>query len=245
MSLLQQLLDALRFIGNGDNYAGPDGIDDRLLQHVYYCVLALAYALVIGVPLGAFIGHTGRGARVILGSATALRALPSLGLMYLLATERGVGLSALIITLVILAVPPIMLSTMAGVAGVDPDAVDAAEGMGMTGQQVLLRVELPNALPVIFGGIRTAMLQLVATTSIAALITLEGLGQYIINGLAQQDYTQVLAGGVLIAGLAVVADLVLAVLQRLLVSSGLRRHAGPRRSPISLVRGPAREGTPA
>lgn len=238
--IISQVVD---FLTSPDSYRGPDGIDDRALQHISYCLIALAYALVIAVPLGAFIGHTGRGASAIIGTATALRALPSLGLMFLLATERGVGLPALVITLVVLAVPPIMLATMAGVAGVDRDAVDAAQGMGMTGTQVLLRVELPNALPVIFGGIRTAMLQLVATTSIAALITLEALGQYIINGLFQQDYAQVVAGAVLIALLAVAADLVLAGLQRLLVSSGLRSKAGPSRSRNIFLRRSVRERT--
>lgn len=233
------------FLTSSANYTGPSGIDDRLVQHIYYCVLALAWSVVIAVPLGAFIGHTGRGAKTILGSATVLRALPSLGVMYLLATERGISLSALIIPLVILAIPPVMLSTMAGVAGVDPDAVDAAKGMGMSGTQVLLRVELPNALPVLFGGIRTAMLQLVATTAIAALITLEGLGQYIINGIAAQDYAQVVGGAVLIAALAVVADLVLAGVQRLLISPGLRSNSDPRRSRIHFTRGPEPERTPA
>lgn len=238
------LSDVLSFLTDPASYRGADGIDDRVRQHLYYSLLALALAVLVAVPVGAVIGHTGRGAGAILGSATALRALPSLGLMYLLASQQGVGLTPLIITLVVLAVPPIMLATMAGVAGVDPGAVDAAIGMGMTDRQVLLRVELPNALPVVFGGIRTAMLQLVATTAIAALISLEALGQYLINGLFQQDYAQVVGGAVLIALLAVVADLVLAAIQRLLVSPGLRSHAGPRRSLVTTLRGPAREGTP-
>lgn len=242
--IVQQVFD---YLTDPVNYRGPAGIDDRLLQHVRYCVLSLLIAVVVAVPVGALIGHTRRGAALFLGTATALRALPSLGVLFVLASAAvlGRGLPPLIITLAVLAVPPVMLATLAGVAGVAVDTVDAARGVGMTEAQVLIGVELPNALPVLFGGVRTAMLQVVATAPIAALIGLETLGQYVVAGLAQRDVPQVAAGAVLIAVLAIVFDILLAALQRLLVPTGLRTPAGPRRTPVSLLRGPAGERTVA
>ena len=233
------------FLTDGANYGGQNGIITRLGQHVSYSVLSLVIAVLIALPVGAVIGHTGKGATAILGAATALRAIPSLGLVLLLVSSFSISLTWLIITLVVLAVPPVMLGTLAGVSGVDPDLPDAARGVGMTEPQILLRVELPNALPVIFGGIRTAMLQVVATVPIAALVAQGTLGQYIVDGLLQRDVPQVVSGAVLIALLAVLVDVALAGVQRLVVPTGLRLLAGPRRRSVRLRRGPARERTQA
>jgi len=127
---------------------------------------------------------------------------------------------------VLLAVPPIMSNTYAGVQNVEPAARDAAFGMGMTGQQVLFRVELPNALPLMFSGLRSATLQVIATATIAAYVTLGGLGRFIYDGLAQQDYPQMISGGLLVAALALAADLLIALVQRLVVSPGITGRAG-------------------
>lgn len=245
MTFLDTLLTTWHFLTTSASYRGNDGIGRYLLQHLEYTVVSLLLALVIAVPLGAVIGHTGRGAWFVVGTSTALRALPSLGVVVLLVSTQGISATWLVLTLVVLAVPPVMLGTLAGVAGVDPDVVDASRGVGMTGRQVLLEVELPNAMPVLFGGVRTAALQIVATASIAAVVGLQGLGQLVINGVYNRDVPQAIAGAVLIALLAVVVDLALAGVQRVLVPTGVQLLAGPRRAPVLLRRGPAGEGTPA
>jgi osmoprotectant transport system permease protein len=179
--------------------------------------------------VGAWIGHTGRGGVLVVGLANGLRALPTLGLLVLIVGATGLGLLGPITALVIMAVPPILAGTYAGVRNVDSAVVDAARGMGMREREVLLGVELPNALPLIIGGIRSAVLQVISTATIAAYVALGGLGRFIIDGLAVRDFPQMIAGSLLVAVLAVVVDLVLAGLQKLLVSPGLRAVQGPRR----------------
>lgn len=210
------------------NWSGSAGVWARLLEHLWYTLLSLAIALVIALPLGALIGHTGRFTGLVSGVANALRALPSLGLLILLAlwglhTLKGsiALLGPAIAVLVILAVPPILSNTYAGIANVDPAARDAARGMGMTGAQVLRKVELPVALPLIMSGVRSAFLQVVATATIAAVVSLGGFGRYVIDGLAQQNYSMMVAGAFLVALLAVIGDRILAVLAHFLISPGL------------------------
>ena len=169
------------------HWTGPQGIPVRLLEHVGYVLLTLLIALVIAVPIGAWIGHTGRGGFLAVGLANGLRALPTLGLLVLIVGATGLGLLGPITALVILAVPPILAGTYAGVRNVDPAIVDAARGMGMGGREVLLGVEMPNALPLIMGGIRSSTLQVISTATIAAFVALGGLGRYIIDGLSATD----------------------------------------------------------
>ena len=185
------------------HWTGSQGIPVRLLEHLGYVVLTLLIALVIAVPIGAWIGHTGRGGFLAVGLANGLRALPTLGLLVLIVGATGLGLLGPITALVILAVPPILAGTYAGVRNVDPAVVDAARGMGMRGREVLLGVELPNALPLIIGGIRSSTLQVISTATIAAYVALGGLGRYIIDGLAVRDFPQMIAGSILVALLAV------------------------------------------
>jgi osmoprotectant transport system permease protein len=200
------------FLFDPENWTGSQGIPARLVEHLGYTALTLLIALVIAVPLGAWIGHTGRGGFLVVGLANGLRALPTLGLLVL-----------------IVAVPPILAGTYAGVRNVDAAVVDAARGMGMREREILLGVELPNALPLIIGGIRSSVLQVISTATIAAYVALGGLGRYIIDGLAVRDFPEMVAGSLLVALLAIVADLLLAGLQKLLVSPGLRAAPGPRR----------------
>lgn len=205
------------------------GILGQLGAHVKFSSIALAIALVIALPLGLLIGHTGR-ATWLVTLANAVRALPSVGVLVLLVviiaphfygrTNTGYLIPTEIV-LVLLAVPAILSNTYAGVQNVDPAARDAAFGMGMTGKQVLLRVELPNSLPLIFSGFRSATLQVIATATIASYVTLGGLGRFIYDGLAQQDFPQMISGGLLVAALALVTDLVLSVIQRYTVSRGI------------------------
>ena len=193
-------------------------------------VLTLLIALVIAVPIGAWIGHTGRGGFLVVGLANGLRALPTLGLLVLhRAAPPGSGLLGPITALVVLAVPPILAGTYAGVRNVDPAVVDAARGMGMREREVLLGVELPNALPLIIGGLRSSDAAGDRHRDDRRVRRLGGLGRYIIDGLAVRDFPQMVAGVVLVALLAVAADLLLAGLQKLIVSPGLR--AAPGRAP--------------
>jgi osmoprotectant transport system permease protein len=216
------------WFGDPANWSGQQGVPYRLLQHVLYCLAALVIATIIAVPIGAFVGHTGRGGVFLVGLANVIRALPTLGLitfLFLLFTE---SFSATLIGLVVLAIPPVLAGTYAGITSVDPEARDAATGVGMKGMQKLLQVELPNAMPLLFGGIRNAMLQLVATTAVAAYVGLGGLGRLVLDGLAILDYPEVVAGAVFTALLAIVADLVLARVQALVVPRGLRVAARQR-----------------
>ena len=229
----------LSFLFDPENWSGSTGIPDRLVEHLGYTVLTLVIALAIAIPVGAWIGHTGRGGFVVVGLANGLRALPTLGLLVLIVGATGLGLLGPIAALVILAVPPILAGTYAGVRNVDAAVVDAARGMGMRGREVLFGVELPNALPLIIGGVRSAVLQVVSTATIAAYVALGGLGRFIIDGLAVRDFPQMVAGSVLVALLAIAADLLLAGLQRLLVSPGLRAApASPRRLRLVSSRNP-------
>lgn len=203
----------------------------RVVEHLAYSGLAVVVGLLVAGPIGALVGHTGRGAFLLVGLANVLRALPSLGLLILLVIVVGFGLFPVFLTLAIVAVPPLLAGTYAGVRNVDPAVVDAARGMGMRGSQVLLKVELPNALPLVLGGIRSAALQVIATAVLGAYVGFGGLGRYVIDGLRQQDYPQMAVGALLVAALALAVEGVLALVQRFVVSPGLRARSG--RSPVA------------
>ena len=230
------------YLGNGSHWSGPEGVPARVVEHLEYTFLALVFVRLIALPLGLFVGHTGRGSVAIAGTANALRALPDFGLLVyvvlLISGRLPAGLAYLlpsVLVLVILGIPAVLSATYAGIQAVDPAARDAAKGMGMTGSQVLWRVEVPNALPLILSGVRSSMLQIVATATIAAYVSLGGLGRFIIDGQSQRDYSQMAAGAVLVGLLAIVLDLLVAGIQRLVVSPGVTgrfRTAGPRRRPV-------------
>jgi osmoprotectant transport system permease protein len=229
----------VQFLTDSAHWSGPEGIPSRLAEHLKYCGIALALALVIGLPIGLLIGHTGKGTAVVAGIANSLRALPTIGLLIFFVVLisphiQGKGDAAYLIpaeiVLVLLAIPSILSNTYAGVQNVDPAARDAAVGMGMTGSQVLFRVELPCALPLIMSGFRSAALQVVATATIAAYVTLGGLGRFVFDGQAQQDYAQMASGALLVAALALAVDLLLALAQRGLVSRGLSGRYSTRTS---------------
>ena len=230
------------YLGNGSHWSGPEGVPARVIEHLEYTFLALAFVCLIALPLGLFVGHTGRGSVAIAGTANALRALPDFGLLVyvvlLISGRLPAGLAYLlpsVLVLVILGIPAVLSATYAGIQAVDPAARDAAKGMGMTGSQVLWRVEVPNAMPLILSGVRSSMLQIVATATIAAYVSLGGLGRFIIDGQSQRDYSQMAAGAVLVGLLAIVLDLLVAGIQRLVVSPGVTgrfRTAGPRRRPV-------------
>ena len=212
-----------QFFENPAYHSGYDSIGNRLAEHCEYSLLALAIAAVLALPPALLSGHLDRGEGVISSLAVVGRAMPSLGLLVLLSVELNLSLTVTMIPLVLLGIPPILLYTHAGVRGVDPAAVDAARGLGMTGWQTVWRVEIPAALPLILVGLRSAAVQIVATATLAAVTSFGGFGRYIVDGFSQYDYAQVVGGAVLVAGLSVVTLAVFWLLDRLLVSPGLRR----------------------
>ncbi|WP_226899738.1 ABC transporter permease [Nonomuraea phyllanthi] len=226
MNLLFSFFDWLAgFFGNGENWSGPSGIPMRLLEHLEFSALALALAVLIAIPLGLLIGHTGRGGVIVVISANLARALPTLGLLVMFVLLMGTASSLpVIIPLVLLAVPPILVNTFEGIKGVDPDLRDAAFGMGLRGPQVLGRVSVPVALPLILLGCRLAAIQVVATTTVAAYTGLGGLGRFVIDGFATKDYSSVVGGSVLIVLFALVVQALFALAQRVTVSPGVSRR---------------------
>ncbi|WP_330458238.1 ABC transporter permease [Streptomyces sp. NBC_00820] len=207
---------------SGAQWAGPDGIAHRLAEHLQYSLLATLVAAAIGLPIGLLIGHTGKGAFLAINLASFGRALPTVGLVVLVFLAGGLSMLPVYVALVALAVPAIVTNTYAGMNAVDPDVRDAARGQGMRGHQVLFQVELPLALPLIMTGLRLALIQVVATATVAAYVSFGGLGRYVFDGLAQRDLVQVLGGAVLVAVVAIVLDTGLAALQRLLFRNRTR-----------------------
>lgn len=204
------------------NWTGAAGIPMRTMEHLGYTGLTLLIAVVISVPIGLYIGHTGRGQLAVVTASGLLRALPTLGMLTLFVLLAGLGLMPPIWALVLLAVPPLLAGTYSGIASVDRSIVDSARSMGMTELQVLFKVEIPNGLKVLFGGLRGATLQVVATVAVVATINLGGLGRYLIDGVALADYGRVFGGAVIIAALALAVDGVIALAARLLISPGLQ-----------------------
>jgi osmoprotectant transport system permease protein len=204
------------------NWSGPDGIPVRLAQHLYYSGFALLVAVVVAVPLGLFIGHTRRGGFIIVNTANAWRALPTLGVLVLVVTMTGIGLLPVLVPLIVLAIPPILVNTYEGVRQVEPELVDASRCQGMRDLQVLRQVEIPLALPLILTGVRTAAIQIVSTATIAAYVGLGGIGRFIFDGLPRRDYEMVVGGAVLVILVALLTEALLVVVQWAVVSPGVR-----------------------
>lgn len=194
---------------------------ELLLKQLEVTFFALALALIVALPIGLYLGHQGRGELLAIGLGNAGRAIPELAIIALVAALIGVGLVTVTPALAILGIPPILTNAYVGVRQVDPAAVSAARGMGMTEFEVARRVELPLAVPTIMGGVRAAAIVIVATATIAPLAGVVTLGDYIINRSVYGD-DGVLAGAILVALLALALEFSLAGLQRLLTSKGLR-----------------------
>lgn len=222
--------DIVAWFADPANWQGRAGVPVRVLEHLRVTAIGVALAALLAIPVGALVGHTRRGGFLVVGTANGLRALPELGLLTLLVLLVGVNQLPLVIALVVLAVPPLLAGTYSGVSNVDPAVVDAARGMGMREREVLWKVELPMALPLILGGLRTATLQVIATVAIGALISANNLGRYLIDGIANDDYIRMAAGALLIAALALAVEALLATVARYVVSPGLssgRTRFGP------------------
>lgn len=212
------MMDLLRgvaiWFSDPGNWSGSNGVPWRIGEHVVLSVLAVAIAVAIALPAGLAIGHTGRGERIATAVAGLGRAVPSYALLILFVPLFGLGFSSALPALILLAIPPILVNTVAGIRAVEADGVEAGRGMGMTGAQVLGRVELPAAMPAIVAGLRTSAVQVVATATLAALVAGGGLGRYIVDGFALQQDDRILAGAVLVAFLAIGTDRALTAAQR-------------------------------
>ncbi len=241
------------------NWTGANGLLARLREHVAYTLVAVLIAFAIALPLGLLIGHTGRGVLVVVGLANGLRAVPTLGFVVLLVVWLSPKIHSTIqipvlvpkggfpyvvpieIVLILLAIPAILVNTYAGVQNIDPAARDAARGMGMTGGQVIRKVEFPCALPLIMSGLRSATLQVIATATVAAYVPfLGGLGRLIVDGVQQINdpvvgYPAMVGAGIVVAVLAVVVDLLLVGLERLVVSPGISGRYSRRHPPAEVL----------
>ena len=216
MSVVSETVD---WLTDSTHWSGDDGIPHRVVEHLGYTAETVAIASAVAIPLGLWIGHTGRFRTLAVALTGALRALPTLGLLTLIVLKTGIGLTPALIALVILAIPPLLAGSYSGLESVDRRTIDAARAMGMTEWQILTKVEIPLALSLVVGGIRSATLQVVATATVAAFVSLGGLGRYIIDGQRTSDYPQMAAGSVVVVVLALVLDGIFAGLQRLALRS--------------------------
>ena len=215
-----------------EQYVGQGGIPQRIGEHLYYTFVAVGIAAAIAIPVGYFIGHTGRGGVWLVGIAGAARALPSFGLMLLLVLLLGVSGrdSAALAALVILGIPPLLAGAYAGVQQIPRSTIDAAKAQGMTPWQVLVSVEIPLSLPLVLGGLRGAVLQVVATATLVAYVGLGGLGYDIIQGIPLRRFDQTIGTALVIVVVALVLDAVLAGASRLATPRGVRVGKTRRRS---------------
>jgi len=224
------LAQVLAWYTDPANWTGNNAIPLRLWQHLSLSVVSLTVGIAIALPIGLYIGHTGRGARLAVAVSNIGRAVPSLGWLGIaypisigLFHRAGIGFVPAFIGLVALAIPPIVTNTYAGLRAVDDELRDAARGMGMQELQLLMRVEVPVALAVILAGIRVSAVAVIATAPLAALVGGGTLGSYILQGLALSDEVRVFAAAVMVALLAILTELAFAWLQRRAVSPGLAR----------------------
>lgn len=224
--------DVVAWLADGDNWTGSRGILLRAREHVTMSTVSMAAALVLALPVGIVLGHIRRAGAVAINVSNVGRALPSFAILAIGVQLFGirryplVGSMTTFIALVALAVPPIVTNAYVGMSQVADDVRDSARGMGLSPRQVLTRIELPLAAPLIMAGIRTSAVQVVATATIAAQVGWGGLGRFIIDGIAVRDFVRVLGGAVLVAALALATEATLAAIQRLLTPRGLRGDGG-------------------
>lgn len=222
--------DAVVYLNDPLNWTRRGGILELLREHLAISAVAVLAALVLAVPLGILLATTGRGSGLVVVLSNVSRAVPTLALLTLFAVSPiGFGNQATTIALAVFAFPPILTNTFVGFRGVDTDLREAAGGMGMTRRQVVVRVEFPLALPLVMTGVRTAAVQVVATAGLAALVGGGGLGRIVNLGFGQQDYGQIIAGAILIAALALLTELALVLLSRVLTP-------GPGRASLARLR---------
>jgi osmoprotectant transport system permease protein len=224
----RELID---YLGVGNHWTGSEGLLHRIAQHLAFSASALVIALLVALPLGLWLGHRRRGGgAIVVNLSNTGRAVPTLAVLVLMFVGLGDHrTSETVAALALFALAPLVTNTYVGIRDVDPDVVEAARGMGLSGRQVLVQVELPLALPLLMAGIRIAVVQVVATATIAAYIGAGGLGRPVIDGLTQHDYGQVLAGALLVGVLALLLDSSLGLAQRWADPLRRLREPGSRR----------------
>ncbi|MDN4640143.1 ABC transporter permease [Agreia sp. PsM10] len=240
------LVEAFAWIFDPAHLGGPNGIPIRLVQHLTISLVVLVISSVIAIPLGYLIGHTGRGRSLAVSLTGGFRALPTLGLLIVLALWLGIGVEAPVIALVVLAVPPILAGAYSGFEAIDRRTIDSARAVGMTEWQIVRKVEVPLGLPLLIGGLRSATLQIIATATLADYVGAGGLGRFIFVGLKSNDYPQMLAGSLLVIALALLSEGIFAIIQKLVVPRGVVanqntdvRTSSPRR--VAVVGSPTEE----
>lgn len=207
-------VDALSWLTDPAHWSGDSGVPTRVLQHLAITGAVVGISAAIALPAGILIGHTRKGSGAVGALTGAARAIPTLGLLTIFGLALGIGLLAPMLALVVLAIPSVLAGAYAGVQAVDTATTGAAKALGMSARQVIFRVELPLASPVVIGGLRAATLQVVATATLAAYTADYGLGRYLFTGLKSRDYPEMLAGALLVAVLALLLELALATAQR-------------------------------
>lgn len=225
------LTEAFRWLNDPLNWTGSRGVLALTADHLRVSAVAVLLAVVVALPLGLWLGHRGRGATVAVVVANTTRALPTLALLMLLAASGFFGNGATAVACAVFAVPPVLANAVTGVAGVPPAVRDAARGVGMAPRRVLWSVELPHAVPLVAAGVRTGAVQVLATVPLAALVGGTSLGTVVVTGFATQRYGQALAGGVLVAGLCLLVEGVLALAERAVTPAGLRARDRAARDP--------------
>jgi osmoprotectant transport system permease protein len=215
-----------------EHWSGSDGIPNRIGEHLLISAVTTAAAVALALPFGVYAGHTHRGGFIAVNIANLGRALPSLALLALmfpvaLSFKLGFGFWPTFLALVPLGIPPVLTNSYVGVREVDADIVEAARGMGLRERQVLRNVELPIAAPLIIAGIRNAAVAIVATATLGALVAGGGLGRYIVDGIARQDYPRVFVGALLVALLSICVEIAFGAFERVSVSSGVRAAESP------------------
>jgi osmoprotectant transport system permease protein len=230
------LSEVASFFGDSANWQGDEGIPTLFREHLQLTVVSVTAAVLVAVPIGILLGHVRTGGAVAINVFNIGRALPALALLILAVQWFGIGEPTGVLTplhsipafiaMFALAIPPILANTYVGFASVDDDLREASKGMGMNGRQMIRRVEIPMAMPLIMAGIRTAAVAVIATATLAAYVDAGGLGRYIVDGFRVQDNVKVFVGGLLVAVLAIGVELVLAGAERGLSSPGLRAQTG-------------------
>ena len=228
--VIEFLGDVLAWFGNPDNWIGPSGILNRLREHVQLTAAATVAAAVLAIPPALLLGHRRLGGTFVVALVNIGRAIPSFAIVVLflpisIRLGLGIGFWPTFLALLFLAVPPMFANTYTGVAGVDPDLVEASRGMGMTDREVLSQVELPMASPVILAAVRVATVQVAATATLGALVGWGGLGRFIVDGFSVRDNVLVFAGALLVAGLAIFLEVLLGWVERRVVPTTLQSRA--------------------
>jgi osmoprotectant transport system permease protein len=217
---MKTLGDVFDWLTTADSWRGSSGISHRLVEHARYTIVAMIAALALAGPVAAWLGHKRRFGTLAINVANVGQTLPTFAILVLVVQVVGtgdapiVGPLALFLAMTLLAIPPIFTNVYTGIAGVDDAYRDAARGLGMTTRQQLLRAEIPIAAPLLVTGVRIAVVQVIATATIGAYAGAGGLGRFIIDGFALQDYPQVFGGALLVAALAIVGDRALAAVER-------------------------------